>query len=118
MNTNSAEPANMRRMNDPDGSAFIKGLCGDTMEMYLIIADDTITDAWFFTDGCTASRACGSMAAALAQGKTIMETLRLSPAEVIDSCTNLLADDIHCAILAVNTLHKAAADFLLRRRDG
>ena len=41
-------PDNMGRMNDPDGSAFIKGQCGDTMEMYLVIADGVITEAVFF----------------------------------------------------------------------
>jgi hypothetical protein len=26
-------PETMRRMNDPDGSAYIKGICGDSMEV-------------------------------------------------------------------------------------
>jgi hypothetical protein len=29
------KPDNMGRMNDPDGSAFINGICDDSMEMYL-----------------------------------------------------------------------------------
>jgi hypothetical protein len=33
------EPDNMGRMNDPDGAAYIKGICGDSMEMYLVIED-------------------------------------------------------------------------------
>ena len=37
----STTPKNMRRMNDPDGAAFINGICGDSMEMYLVIDDDT-----------------------------------------------------------------------------
>ena len=34
-------PLNIGRMNDPSGSAWIKGLCGDTMEIYLIIEKNT-----------------------------------------------------------------------------
>jgi nitrogen fixation NifU-like protein len=107
-------PDNMRRMNDPDGSAFIKGQCGDTMEMYLVIAEERITEALFHTDGCGSSMACGSTAAKLARGRTIREALRISPAEVLDAWGDLPRGDVHCAILAVMTLHKAVADYLLR----
>ena len=111
-------PANMRRMNDPDGSAWIKGLCGDSMEMYLLISKEIVTDASFFTDGCSASQACGSTAARLAVGKTLKETLRLSPADVLDAWANIPQGNVHCAILAINTLHKALADYLLRVQSG
>jgi len=110
-------PDNMGRMNDPDGAAHIKGLCGDSMEIYLIVNDAVITEAWFFTDGCHASRMCGSAAARLAKGKSLKEVLRLSPADVIDSWKDIPAGNVHCAILAVNTLHKALADFLLRSKE-
>ena len=29
------QPKNVGKMTDPDGSAIVKGQCGDTMEMYL-----------------------------------------------------------------------------------
>ena len=114
----SPVPANMRRMNDADGSAWINGLCGDSMEMYLVISEETVTDASFFTDGCSASQACGSTAARLAVGKTLKETLRLSPADVLDAWANIPQGNVHCAILAINTLHKALADYLLRVQSG
>ncbi len=111
-------PDNMGRLNDPDGSAWIKGLCGDTMEMYLVIENDTIKNAVFNTDGCNASRACGSAAARLASGKTLKEVLRLSPADVLDLWADIPQGNVHCAILAINTLHKAVADYLLRKQLG
>ncbi|HPA72157.1 MAG TPA: iron-sulfur cluster assembly scaffold protein [Spirochaetota bacterium] len=107
-------PRNMGRMNDPDASAFIKGQCGDTMEMYLVISDGAISEALFHTDGCGSSIACGSTAAGLAKGRTIREALRISPADVIDTWGDLPRGDVHCAILSVMTLHKAIADYLLR----
>jgi nitrogen fixation protein NifU and related proteins len=111
-------PSNMGRMNDSNGSARTKGLCGDTMEMYLTIKDNRIEKALFHTDGCSASRACGSTAARLAAGKTLSEVLRLSPADVLDAWADLPQGNIHCSILAVGTLHKAVADYLLRKQDG
>lgn len=109
-----SQPENMGRMNDPDGSAFIKGQCGDTMEMYLLISGGLITEAVFFTDGCGSSIACGSTAARLARERTIREALRISPAEVLDVLGDVPSGDLHCAILAVMTLHKALADYLIR----
>jgi nitrogen fixation NifU-like protein len=111
-------PDNMGRLNDPDGAAFIKGICGDSMEMYLVIKDNAVADARFFTDGCNASRACGSAAARLAKGKTLKEVLRLSPADVLDAWGELPEGNVHCAILAVSTLHKALADYLIRTQNG
>lgn len=111
-------PDNMGRMNDPDGSAFIEGICGDTMEMYLVIENDIVTDSKFFTDGCNSSRFCGSAAARLAKGRSIKDVLRLSPADVIDTWAEIADVEVHCAILAVSTLHKSLADYLLRVQNG
>lgn len=111
-------PETMCRMNDPDGSAYIKGICGDSMEMYLIIEGDRVNEATFFTDGCSASRACGSTAARLASGKSLKEVLRISPADIIDAWGEIPGGNVHCAILAVSTLHKALADFLIRAQRG
>ena len=112
------EPDNMGRMNDPDGSAFIKGICGDSMEMYLVINGGIITDSKFFTDGCDSSRLYGATAARLAKGKSLKDALRLSPADVIDALGEIPGGNVHCAILAVSALHRALADFLIRTRNG
>jgi nitrogen fixation NifU-like protein len=118
MNVNKQKghgPDNMGKMENPDGFACVKGLCNDTMEMYLSIDSEKITDAKFNTDGCKSSIACGSAAANLAVGKTFNEVLRLSPADIIDEWAIFPQENIHCAILAVNTLHNAFTDYLLRR---
>jgi nitrogen fixation NifU-like protein len=111
-------PENMGRLNDPDGSAWVTGLCGDTMEMYLVINEDSVAEARFHTDGCNASRACGSAAARLAVGKTLKDVLRLSPADVLDTWADIPQGNVHCAILAIGALHRALADYLLRAQRG
>jgi nitrogen fixation NifU-like protein len=111
----SSHPKNLGRMNDPDGSASIKGLCGDTMEIYLTITSETIIDARFYTDGCGVTLACGSVATELVKGKSISDVLMISPADIIYALKKLPEENLHCAILSVSTLHKALADYLLRR---
>lgn len=107
-------PLNLGRMNDPSTAAWIKGSCGDTMEIYLVIENKKITHASFFTDGCGATLACGSAITLLIKGKTIDQTLSISPQHIIDHLQGLPGENLHCAILAVSTLHKAIAEYLLR----
>ena len=109
------QPKNVGRMTDPDGSAIVKGQCGDTMEMYLIIKDENISEILFYTDGCRITIICGSVTTELAKGRTIEDALRISPADVIDKLHDFLGSNFHCAILAVTTLYKALADYLLKR---
>ena len=101
------------RMNDPSGSAPVRGLCGDEMEFYLVIEDNTITDVRYYTEGCSATRSCGRAVAGRAKGRTIFDALAISPRELIDSEGPLPEGRRHCAILAVSALYRAIADFLL-----
>ncbi len=103
------------RMTDPTSSACIKGPCGEEMEFYLTIKDGIIEDAKFYTNGCIATKICGSMTARFALGKTIEEALSISPKKVIDSLKGLPKDHCHCSILAVSTLYRAIADYLLKQ---
>lgn len=102
------------RMNDPSGAAYIKGLCGDEMEFYLIVSDNIITEIKCYTDGCVFTRACGQTAARLAFKKPVQEALRISPQQIVEELKSLPRDYVHCSILAVSTLQKAIADFLLK----
>lgn len=102
------------RMNDASGTAQIKGLCGDEMEFYIVIENNIISCIKYYTDGCRYTKACALTACALAFNKPFKEALRISPQEVIEGLKDLPREYIHCSILAVNTLHKAIADYLLK----
>ena len=108
------EPKYYGRMNAPTSSAHTKGPCGDDMEFYLAITDGVIKDIAFCTEGCIATRVCGSKTAELVIGKTVTKALDLSPGKVMDLLIGLPANHRHCSILAVSTLHKAIADYLLK----
>jgi nitrogen fixation NifU-like protein len=103
------------RLNDPDSSAFFKGVCGDEMEFYLVIQNDVITDIRFYTEGCGYTGICGETAAQLAAGKHIDEAMGISPAMIRNKIRGLPEDHIHCSILASMTLMKALADYVYRK---
>lgn len=109
------DPQHFGRMNDPVSSAYVKGPCGDDMEFYLVIEDNVITDIRFFTSGCIASRVCGSVTASLAIGQSAHQALGISAGKVINLLKGLPEDHRHCSILAVSTLYKAIADYLLKK---
>jgi len=109
------DPKLFGRMNDPTSSSYLKGPCGDAMEFYLVIEDKRIIDIKYYTDGCSATRACAAMAAHLTYGKTVSEALSISAGEVIKQLKGLPEDHLHCSILAVSTLYRAIADYLLKK---
>jgi len=102
------------RLNDPDASASVTGACGDTMEFYLNIGDNTVKEVKFHADGCGYTSACGAVAAFYADGRVLEEALYVSPGLILKTLGNVPEDHRHCAILAATTLYKALADHLLK----
>jgi len=102
------------RMNDPTGAGIVRGPCGDTMEFYLYVSDGTVHDVRYYTDGCINTRACGFAVARRAKGREVSDALSISAGEIIFSGECDPAIGRHCAILAVTTLYRAIADYLLR----
>ena len=101
------------RMNDPTAAATITGPCGDTMEVYLVVRDDSIQEIKYHTDGCVNTRSCGHAIARRALGRNVTDALSISAGELIRSGECHPAEGRHCAILAVSTLYRAIADYLL-----
>ncbi len=101
------------RMNDPTASAFLKGICGDEMEFYLFIRNGIIEDVRYYTEGCGDTMACGLEVARRAKYRSVMDALSINPKEIIDAQKGLREEGRHCAILAVSTLYRAIADYLL-----
>jgi nitrogen fixation NifU-like protein len=109
-------PRNFCPLENPDGYARVKGICGDTMEMYLRVKDETITECAFQTDGCGTTIVCGSVATELAAGKPFIEALgAVSAAEILRVLGGLPESNVHCAQLAAETLRRALADYLYQK---
>lgn len=103
-------PRNFGPIDQCNGHARITGPCGDTMEIWLQVADGQIVKAGFTTDGCGPSRASGSMATELAIGKAIDETTCVEQSDILHALGGLPSESEHCALLAANTLQAAIRD--------
>ncbi len=97
-------------MKDANGHAEIKGSCGDTMEIFLRIESDHITDASFRTNGCGTSIASASMVVELVTGSSLLEARNISQQSILERLDGLPEESEHCALLAAETLHAALQD--------
>jgi len=102
---------------NPDGFASVHSDCGECMEMWLKVRDNRVADITFWTDGCAATIACGSMAAEIAAGKNVADLLHLDYMEIVNGLDGLPEGNYHCAELAVNAIKTAVKDYLALQRD-
>ena len=107
----SRNPRNMDIPESYNGFAVNDGYCGDIMTMWIYIEDGILKTITFNTDGCGPSIACGSMVTELARGRTIEETIDITPEKIIEALGGLPADHEHCASLAAGTLQLAISDY-------
>jgi len=110
-------PRNLGEIPTPDGFASITGLHGNTMEIYLKIKDGKVMNASFWTDGCGCSIASGSILTELAKGKRLSEAQKITQQDVVKALDGLPEDDLHCALLAANTLKEAIRDYLVFKKE-
>jgi nitrogen fixation NifU-like protein len=100
-------PRNVGKIDNPDGYGKVKGVCGDTMEIFLKIDKNKISECTFMTDGCGTSMVAGSMATEIAKDKTFTEALaKVSAEEILKQLGGLPEDSVHCAQLASETLRR------------
>jgi len=105
-------PRNVGNTGAANGYASVTGPCGDTMDIWLMVKNDTIVKATFMTDGCGTTVAAGSMVTELAKNKSVSQALRTSQDDVLSALEGLPEENKHCALLAANTLKAAVKDYL------
>jgi nitrogen fixation NifU-like protein len=111
------KPRNRMALENPDGHARFTGPCGDTMEIFVRIHDDCLTQATFLTDGCGPTLASGSMVTDIACGQRVSEAMNIDEKAVLDALGGLPEESRHCAKLAADTLRMALEDYVTRE-DG
>lgn len=100
-------PKNFCKLKNANSSGKITGVCGDTMEIFLKIDNNEIINASFLTDGCGATIACGSFITQMIKGKRVKDVLKITDKDLIDALDGLPDENLHCARLAVSTVHRA-----------
>jgi nitrogen fixation NifU-like protein len=104
-------PSNFGVLDGPDAVGEIKGPCGDTMKISLEIKNGRIIKARFWTNGCGATIACGSILTKIIKGKTLQEANDISGLQLLEALEGLPIEHHHCTILAINTLQKAIKNY-------
>jgi nitrogen fixation NifU-like protein len=97
---------NMGSFDQPDLQGKVRGCCGDSIQIELLLDGEVIQDARFLTDGCAATIACGGLLTRLIKGKTLTEAQELTPEDLIKELGGVPKNHVHCASLAVKTLHE------------
>ena len=110
-------PRNVGYMENANGFARVTGPCGDTMEIWLRVRNDTIAEATFTTDGCGTTIAAGSMVTEFVKGKSVSQALKISQQNVLSALGGLPEESKHCALLAANTLRKAIKEYLAFKNE-
>lgn len=110
----AANPRRLGQMKDADGHARITGPCGETMEFWIAVRNETVAGVSFITDGCGASLAGGSMAATLAEGRDIAAVMDMRPEDILAALGGLPPESEHCARLAVQTLQSACEEYFMK----
>ena len=110
-------PRNEGMIREADGYACCQSGCGETMKIWLKLDRGRICQTGFWTDGCAATIAGGSMATELAKGKSAPEAMSVGAREIADALIDLPEGNFHCAVLAAQALRAALMDCLEIGRD-
>jgi len=106
------QPRNTQDIPNPDGFATSQSGCNEVMKIWLKVRDDIVVDSGFWTNGCAATIACGSMGTELVKGKSIAEALAVTAEDIARALVDLPEGNFHCAELAAGTLRIALKDCL------
>jgi len=110
-------PRNLGKIESAEGHGKVRGICGDTIEIFLKITDDLIEDAKFITDGCGPSIVCGGTVTELVKEQHTREAVNINAEKILDELGGLPEADQHCAKLAADTLHDAIFNYLKREGE-
>lgn len=113
-----AHPRNKGRIEGAQLKAWERNpLCGDEIEVTIALgADGRIADAKFDGQGCAISQAAISMLTGQVRGKTLDELEHLTVNDIRELVgVPLSPARLKCALLSLQTMHKALAEYKLRQ---
>jgi nitrogen fixation NifU-like protein len=109
-------PKNVGTIENPDGYGKVGNpVCGDLMEMFIKVKDDTITEIKFKTFGCGSAIATSSMVTEMAKGMHVDEAMKITRNDVANELDGLPPKKMHCSNLAADALHLAIKDYKAKK---
>lgn len=110
-------PRNIGNMPNADGFGSSTSSCGETMEIWLKVKDSKIADAAFWTNGCSSTIACGSVATEIVKGEDVAQALAINQSDIVKALDGLPEGNHHCALLAVNAVKAAIQDYISLKKE-
>ena len=103
-------PRNLRQMDGASatGHADLGGTT-PSIDVYICISDQVVTQITYQTAGCGALMACASLASLLIQGKSLAECATFSSDDLLDAIGELPVQKQFCAELVACAIRQAAA---------
>ncbi len=96
---------------NPDGYGKKSGGCGDTVEIFLTVENNTLKNVSYEIQGCMNTNACAAALSVLVEGKTIDDAYRVKKKNIIEYLETLSKASEHCAEFAIGALQMALVDY-------
>jgi nitrogen fixation NifU-like protein len=110
-------PRNVDKIPNPDGFGSVTSSCREAMEIRLKAQDGRIIDVAFWTNGCSATVACDSMATEIIKGEDVAQALAIKQSDILEALGGLPEGNHHCALLAADAVKAAINDYTAIRKE-
>ena len=102
-------PRNYKKLTNPSASVHVNNpLCGDELDIDVVVEIDKVIDIGFSGKGCAISTASASLLTDFVKGKTKDEILALNRDSVLGLLhIDLTPNRLKCALLALEGIQKA-----------
>jgi nitrogen fixation NifU-like protein len=114
----SRHPSNFGKIENPDISYHDSNpLCGDSIDIFMNVRDDKISDIKFQGRGCAICMSCTSVLTEIVKGKTIEEARNIKKDDILGELglQNLQAIRIKCALLSLKVLKYGLYTYLANK---
>ena len=91
----------------PDGYGRHTRVCGDTIEIFLLLRDNRIREISYQLKGCFNTNACANALIHLAEGRSIEEAWQIKAENIADDLQTLPKEHFHSAQLVIAAFHAA-----------
>nr|WP_320014977.1 iron-sulfur cluster assembly scaffold protein [uncultured Desulfobacter sp.] len=106
------EAGSRERLENPDGYGTRTGVCGDTVEFFIMVDhNNCLSSISFDFDGCVYTAACCNSVVRLALGHSVDNVWNITPDMIIEYLQTLPEDHHHCAELSVGAFYLALTDY-------
>jgi nitrogen fixation protein NifU and related proteins len=111
------KPRNVGNHENANGYGCLTAHDGSAMEIWLKVDSDLVISSSFWTEGCGATIACGSVLTEMVRDKDLGQAFEITPEDVDAALGGLPGEGCTCAKLAVDTLRAALRDYLTYKNE-